>query len=190
MISKPIKPLILVVLFITILLLIFQTLQTELVFHHELIQKGQWWRIISGNLVHSNIPHLLLNLSGLWIFTFLFLDNISAKTFITSTIIMCLFVGLGLFYLDPDLIIYYGFSGALYGLFLLGGALTILDKDYFTGISVTLFIIGKLLWDFIYGGSASSEELIGIPVAINAHFFGIIGAVFISLFFYLSQKRT
>lgn len=181
MISKTINPLILVTLLITIFLIALQFLQEDFVFHHNLIQQGQWWRISSGNFVHSNIPHLLLNLTGLWILAFLFIDTLNAKTFILATLTMSIFVGLGLYYLDPELIKYYGFSGILYGLFLLGGTLTILDKDYFTGISVTLFIIGKLIWDLLYGGSASSEELIGIPVAVNAHLYGAIGAVFISI---------
>jgi len=122
-----------------------QLMQAELVFHHQLIENGQWWRIIGGNFVHANIPHLLLNLSGLWIMCFLFIDSLSAKTFIISTLIMSLFVGFGLFYFDPSLQKYYGYSGVLYGLFLLGGVTAILSKDYFTGVSVIIFIIAKLL---------------------------------------------
>ena len=188
MISKSINPLIFAVLFITASLVIMQFLRTELVFHHRLIEQGQWWRLISGNFVHSNTPHLLLNLSGLWIMAFLFIDSLSAKTFIISSLIMSVFIGLGLFYLDPDLLKYYGFSGILYGLFFLGGVTAIISKDYFTGVSVILFIIGKLIWDLVYGGNASSEELIGIPVAVNAHLYGIIGAVVISIFLYFSQR--
>ena len=119
---------------------------------------------------------------------FLFIDSLSAKTFIISSLIMSIFVGLGLFYLDSGLLKYYGFSGVLYGLFFIGGVTTLFSKDYFTGISVILFIIGKLIWDLIYGGNASSEELIGIPVAVNAHLYGIVGAVVISIFLYFSQR--
>lgn len=161
----------------------------EFVFHRQLIQQGEWWRIISGNFVHSNIPHLLLNLSGLWIMAFLFIDTLSTKIFIIATFIMSTSIGIGLFYFEPELIKYYGFSGILYGLFLLGGTLTILAKDYFTGVSVTVFITGKLIWDLIYGGSPSSEELIGIPVAVNAHLFGSIGAIVMGVFIYYQQKK-
>jgi len=190
MISKPIRPLFLAILFVTVALFVMQLLQAELVFHHQLITKGQWWRIIGGNFVHANIPHLLLNISGLWIMGFLFIDSLSAKTFIISTLIMSIFVGAGLFYFDPDLQKYYGYSGVLYGLFLLGGVTAILSKDYFTGISVIVFILGKLIWDLINGGSASSEELIGIPVAVNAHLYGISGAIVISAFLFFTHKEN
>jgi len=188
MISKSIKPLLFAVLFITVALVVMQFFQATLVFNHQLIEQGQWWRIISGNFVHSNLSHLLLNLSGLWILGFLFIDSLSVKTFIFALLIMSAFVGFGLFYFDPDLYKYYGFSGILYGLFLLGGVTTILAKDYFTGISVIVFIVGKLIWDLFNGGNASSEELIGMPVAVNAHLYGVIGAVVISAFLVYWQK--
>ncbi len=188
MISKSFKLLIFAVLFITFSLVAMQFLQDTLVFHRRLIEEGQWWRIISGNFVHANTAHLLLNLSGLWIMAFLFIDTLSVKTFIISSLIMSIFVGLGLFYLDPSLLKYYGFSGVLYGLFFVGGVTSILSKDYFTGISVILFVIVKLIWDLIYGGNASSEELIGIPVAVNAHLYGIIGAFIIGVFLYVTKR--
>ncbi len=189
MIHTPIKPLIIAVVFVTLVLITLQPLQTTLVFQRDLIEQGQWWRIISGNLVHSNISHLLLNLSGLWIMAFLFIDSLSAKTFLVSSFILCFFVGLGLYYLDHELIKYYGFSGVLYGLFLLGGVTTLIAKDYFTGISIIVFISGKLIWDLINGGSTSSEELIGIPVAVNAHLYGVTGALLISLFLYFFHRK-
>jgi len=51
-----------------------------------------------------------------------------------------------------------------------------------------MFIVGKLIWDLFNGGNASSEELIGMPVAVNAHLYGVIGAVVISAFLVYWQK--
>jgi rhomboid family GlyGly-CTERM serine protease len=144
---------------------------------------------LSGNIVHSNYPHLFLNLAGLWIFGFMFFDSLSLRTFIISTLFLCASVGIGLYLFSPELQKYYGFSGALYGLYLVGATTAILTKDLFTGIIVTLFIIGKIIWDLIYGGSSSSSELIGIPVAVHAHLYGAIGAVLISIGLYLAHLR-
>lgn len=179
------KPLILVILALSICLFIIQSFQSELVFYRDLINQGEWWRLLTGNFVHSNYPHLLLNLAGLWILGFLFIDHFKVKTFIFSIIFIGVFVGLGLYYFDLDLQKYYGFSGILYGLFIVGGANAIIQKDYFNGILITVFIIVKLIWDLIYGGSASSEELIGIPVAVHSHLYGIIAASFISFLLFL-----
>lgn len=189
MITKSLKPFILGILALTVILLIAQFFRNDLVFHRTAIDLGQWWLILSGNFVHSNYPHLFMNLAGLWIFGFIFFDNLSLKTFTISTIILCISVGAGLYFFNPELQKYYGFSGALYGLFLVGATTALLARDWFTGIVVTLFIIGKIIWDLIYGGSSSSAELIGVPVAIHAHLYGAISALFISIGLYLAHLR-
>ncbi len=182
------KPLIQAIIAFSLLLIISQFFIDELVFDRNGIAQHQWYRIVTGNFVHSNYPHLLLNLAGLWIVGFLFIDSMSVKTFIFSSIILSLFVGLGLYFFNPELIKYYGFSGALYGLFLIGATTVILQKDFVTGLLLYVFIIGKIIWDLFNGGSASSAELIGVPVAIHAHLYGAIGAIIISLFLILLRK--
>jgi rhomboid family GlyGly-CTERM serine protease len=166
-----------------------QFFRDDLVFYRSQIEIGQWWLLISGNFVHSNYPHLFMNLAGLWILGFLFIDSLSLKTFIISTLILGVFVGLGLYYFNPELQKYYGFSGILYGLFLVGSITAILNKDHFTGIATAIVIIAKITWDLIYGGNSSSAELIGVPVAIHAHLYGAIGAIFVSIGLYLMYLR-
>ena len=65
-----------------------------------------------------------------------------------------------------------------------------LQKDNFTGLSVAILIVGKIIWDFIYGGSTSSEQLIGIPVATDAHLYGLVGALFIAVFLYFRHINS
>lgn len=186
------KPLVKAILIFTILLFLLQSFQNQLVWNRPEIEAGQWYRIITGNLIHSNYPHLFLNLAGLWIAGLLFVDSMNSKTFLLSTIILSLFVGLGLYYFSTDLMKYYGFSGVLYGLFIVGGTSLILQKDYITGFLLYLFIGGKIIWDSLYGASKSSAELIGVPVAVDAHISGAVGAILISLALYLTHyyKKT
>jgi len=189
MITKSLKPLIFTILVLSILLVITQQFQDELVFDRFKIDHGQWWLIASGNFVHSNYPHLLMNIAGLWILGLLFIDSLSHITFILSVIFLGIFIGLGLYYLNPELQKYYGISGAIYGLFIIGATVATLSKDYLTGIAVALLIITKIIWDLIYGGSTASEELIGTPVAVDAHFYGAIGAIIISIVLYLIHRK-
>ena len=56
------------------------------------------------------------------------------------------------------------------------------DDNIFTGISVALLITGKIIWDFFTGGNQSSAEIIGIPVANDAHLYGFIGSLIITIF--------
>jgi len=184
------KSLLQAILAFSILLIILQFFQDELVFNRTNITLEQWYRVFTGNLVHSNYPHLLLNLSGLWIAGFLFLDSMNVKTFIISTIFLCIVVGLGLYFFSLELEKYYGFSGALYGLFIFGATTIIIhQQDYITGLLLYLFVGGKIIWDQFNGENSSSADLIGVPVAIDAHLYGAIGAVILSTGYYLLVKN-
>ncbi len=187
------KNLLISVLLLSVILIIGQWFQSDLFFNRNDIDQGQWWKLLSGNFTHSNIPHLLLNLSGLLILMLLFIDNFSSRTFILSTLFLAVIVGLGLYFYTPELTGYYGFSGVLYGLYFVAAISAILAKDFFTGISVAVLIAGKILWDYVNGGSQASAELIGIPVANDAHLYGFIGSLLIAILLlgkgYLNTKK-
>ena len=76
------------ILSVSLILIIGQWLQADLYFDRSNIHAGQWWKIISGNFTHSNTPHLLLNLTGLWILGLLFIDTLKSTTFILSTLFL------------------------------------------------------------------------------------------------------
>lgn len=177
---------------LSVILFFAQFTQQELVFYRDKIETGQWWRIFSGNLTHSNFSHLGINLLSLLLLVFLFYDTLKAKTFIFSTIILSCLVGLGLYFFNPELQKYYGFSGVLYGLFIVAAIRAILEKDYFVAPLVLLFVLAKVIWEFFKGGSQTSADLIGIPVATDSHLYGVLGAIFIGiivvLHHFLSKK--
>ncbi len=176
------KILLISVLIITVILIVGQWFQSDLFFNRDDINQGQWWKIFTGNFTHSNIPHLLLNLSGIFILMLLFIDTLTSRTFIFSIVFLACVVGIGLYYFTPELNGYYGFSGVLYGLYFVAAVGAILASDIFTGVAVAILIAGKILWDYFAGGSQASAEMIGIPVANDAHLYGFIGSIFIAVF--------
>jgi rhomboid family GlyGly-CTERM serine protease len=176
------KAIITTLIVLSVLMLGLQFFQDALVFKRIEITNGQWWRIITGNFVHTNYPHLALNLTGLWILGFLFSDTFNSKKIILSTLFMSVFTGLFLYWFSTNLGWYAGFSGVLYGLFLVGSVTAIYQKDYLFGFGVAILIVGKVIWGHFMGGSESSAELIGVPVATDAHLFGITGAIFVSAY--------
>jgi len=113
-------------LFVGVSSLIFQVagLQELLRYSRHEIINGQWWRIVTGNLVHLGYSHLLLNLSGLAVIAFLLAPAMPLRHWVLTGLISMLGVGTGLLMLDPQLVWYVGLSGALYGL-LLGGAIAL-----------------------------------------------------------------
>ena len=176
------KTLLTTLISLSLLMIALQFFQDDLVFKRTEIDHGEWWRIITGNFVHTNYPHLALNLTGLWIMGFLFSDSFNTKKILMSTVFLSIVTGLLLYWFSRELDWYAGFSGVLYGLFLIGAFTAITQKDFLFGIGVALLIIGKVLWGHFMGGSESSAELIGVPVATDAHLFGITGALFVAAF--------
>ena len=58
-------------------LLFFTVPNHQLAFDRDLIAQGEGWRIITGNLAHTNLWHLLLNLSGLCVIYSLFREYLT-----------------------------------------------------------------------------------------------------------------
>ena len=87
-------------------------------FDRAAIGAGQWWRIISGHLVHLSLYHLLLNLCGLALVAYIADHRYPLLTLIAMFWLL-LADGLSLYWFAPDLLIYVGLSGALHGALLI-----------------------------------------------------------------------
>lgn len=141
------------------------------------ILAGQWWRVITGNLVHLGYPHLALNLAGLAVISALLAPVLNIWQWLVTGTISMLGVGLGLLAFEPQLNWYVGLSGVLYGL-LLGGAIAEFRHRRMIAILLAAYTIGKIVWEQLYGAAESSEIITGGTVIVNAHLYGMIsGAV-------------
>lgn len=98
-------------------------------FNRNAINNGEWWRILTGNLMHSNHWHLLLNLGGLLLATLLIGHLLSWRHFLALTISNGVMVSLLIYWFNPDTIYYVGLSGYLHGLFIYG-ALVGISQTY------------------------------------------------------------
>ena len=171
--------------------LIFQAagLQEVLRYSRDEIINGQWWRIVTGNLVHLGYSHLLLNLSGLAVITFLLAPAMSTRHWAIVTLVSMLGVGIGLLILDPQLIWYVGLSGALYGL-LLGGAIALFFHDRLMAVLIAGYAVGKIVWEQFNGPVRSSELLSGGNVIVNAHLYGMVAGGFAAACLVLLSRRN
>jgi rhomboid family GlyGly-CTERM serine protease len=177
---------------ITILLILLQFFQSDLVFLRESIQQGEFWRIWTGNLVHSNYYHLALNLTGFWLFVFMFKTLIQTNQLIISLAFLSTGVGFSLYFFNPELYWYAGLSGALYGLFIIGAVYALIDKDFMTGIAIIVVIPTKIIWDHTHHTAQLNSDLIGVPVSTDSHIYGISTAFllgFLIFFQYLYNKH-
>ncbi len=157
-------------------------------YERELIADGQWWRLLSGNLVHLGWPHLWLNLAGLALIWLLFQPELSARAWSLALLISALSVGLGLWWFNPELDWYVGLSGALHGLFA-AGALVALRGARFSDYLLGIVLAVKLIWEQVYGALPSSAEAAGGAVIVDAHLYGALGGAVVGLLIMLYQRH-
>lgn len=154
----------------------------------EILESGQWWRVLTGNFVHLGYPHLFLNLAGLIMITLLLSHALTARQWALTGLISMLGVGFGLLLFDPQLSWYVGLSGALYGL-LLGGAIAEFRNHKPIACLIGAYTIGKVVWEQLNGAVESSEKITGGTVIVNAHLYGMIaGGVTVLLLLALEYR--
>lgn len=54
----------------------------DLGFDRQAVARGDWWRIVSGQFVHNNSAHCLMNILALFGCRLLFLREFSERTFL------------------------------------------------------------------------------------------------------------
>ncbi|CEO38518.1 rhombosortase [Photobacterium kishitanii] len=153
-------------------------LQPVLVWDRQAILNGEVWRILTGNITHTNWIHLSMNAGAFIIISFIFRAHFNATRYSLLIITISLIIGLGLF--ATHIGWYAGFSGVLHGLFGWGAIRDIQTKTK-GGWLLLLGLIAKISWEQCFGGSVSSAELIGVQVATQAHLIGAVSGVIIAL---------
>ena len=158
------------------------------VFHREMINQGELWRIFTGHLLHTNGYHLLLNLSALVLLWALHGQFYTIKNY-SALFLFCSFsTSVGVFFDDVSLIQYVGLSGVLHGIFVFGSMMDIAMKDK-TGYLLFIGVWLKIAHEQIYGASSDVSELIEAGVAVDAHLWGAVGG-FVFSTVYLVKKAS
>ncbi|MEZ8326136.1 rhombosortase [Vibrio cyclitrophicus] len=175
-----------VLIFTSLLCVLFQfePIQAWVVWDSNAIAEGQWWRILTGNFSHTNYSHLLMNLTGLWIISYLFQP--SKKPLALAMLVISLVTGVALLF--SSIQIYVGLSGTLHGLF----GLFALNEALSGRRSSWLLVLGlitKIAWEQLIGPSSTTGELINARVAIEAHLAGAIAGGFMAMALWLPNKK-
>lgn len=154
-----------------------ESLGEVLEFNRRLIEQGEYWRILTGNYVHFGWYHTVMNsLSALLIGVFLFWV-LPWRLSLFLLLIIPFLEGLSLYLFSLEIEVYRGFSGAVYGLALVGLVLNWRINPPITSL-VIAGLLGKLIYERMpeYDTNFLIEE-IGVPVAIDAHLWGAVAGV-------------
>jgi Uncharacterized membrane protein (homolog of Drosophila rhomboid) len=138
------------------------------------ILEGQWWRVITGNITHTNSTHLVMNLIGLAVFYALHGRHYSERLIVPIAWMMAA-IGCVIFLSPFEW--YAGLSGVLHGLFAWGGVRDIQNKTPLGRLLLVGLAI-KLVFESCNSSVGFTEELINANVAYQAHLTGaLVGLV-------------
>lgn len=149
---------------------------TLLEFNRSAITNGDYYRLLTGNLMHSNHWHLIFNVAGLGILTYLFYHLLTNKHFIVFSIINAILVSVLIYYYSPTTQHYVGLSGYLHGLFVYCCLIEInkgMKESWFLLLGVSI----KIGYENIYGANSDMSDLIDVSIATEAHLFGALIAL-------------
>lgn len=179
------------VLFLALLCITLQytDLADVLDYQRSLIANGHWWLLLSGNFVHLGPAHLWMNLAGLVLVAALVWQHFNAWQW-SILILLCSFgVGVGLWFFNPEVEGYVGFSGTLHGLIIAGTLADLRAYPRSAGILLVL-VVGKLAWEQLAGALPGSESVAGGMVLVDAHLYGAIGGAIIAPWLILHNRRA
>ncbi|QHJ10667.1 hypothetical protein FX988_00887 [Paraglaciecola mesophila] len=140
-------------------------------FDREAIAQGQWWRLLTGNFLHTNLNHLLLNLAAVLLLWSLHGQYYRTGHYAMMLVILSLGVSFGLYVFEPTMQWYVGLSGILHGVFV-WGAYQDIRHGLTSGWILMIGVWAKILNEQLSGPSVDIAQLIQASVAIDAHLFG------------------
>ncbi|MBX2836495.1 MAG: rhombosortase [Gammaproteobacteria bacterium] len=143
-------------------------------FDQQAIAKGHWWLLLSGNFVHLGMSHLGMNMAGLVLIVALVWAHFSVWEWALITLVSSITVGLGLYFFDPDVLWYVGFSGSLHGLLIAGCLADLKHYPKSAGLLLLLTVL-KLAYEQWLGPVPGSESVAGGSVVVNSHLYGALG---------------
>ena len=166
-----------VMIIVSAMLFLFQQHALPLLeFNRTAITSGEHWRLLTGNLMHTNHWHLVFNLAGLMMLTHLFHRLITNTHFIMFSVINAIGVSVLIYYFSTTIEYYVGLSGYLHGLFVYGCLIEIYRGRQGSWMLLAGITI-KIGYENIYGATESMRELINANVATDAHLYGALIAV-------------
>ena len=144
------------------------------------LKNAEFWRILLGHWVHVNWVHFLLNAAGLMLCLVIAAPAWSLQRWLVYQIVFASGISLLFTLNNPYLSWYAGYSGILYGIFLLA-AIDLYNRDRLIAVLLAVGIVTKILMEQLGDFNLTSSDIIGAPVIVDAHLYGVLLALLITL---------
>lgn len=181
----------LTLLALTVLVALFSNDLTPLLqFDRQAVIAGEWWRLWTGHLLHTNSWHLLMNLAGLVVITMLHGNYYQRWQFLFLLLSGFAMISLGLLFWSPAIGLYVGLSGWLHTL-LVYGACEDVRRHWSSGWLILAGVAAKVGWEQWQGASSDLVMLIEADVATDAHLYGAVcGVLLFGVLYSFKQIRS
>ncbi len=167
-------------LLICLLMLLAETggdaLREVLRYAREPVAHGEFWRLLSGHLVHLGWAHFLMNAIALLLIWALVGERLSIRRWLLALLLIIVVIDAGFWFIDRQLVWYVGLSGVLHGV-LLAGLLAGWSEHKTESLLLAALLAMKLVYEQIVGPLPGSESTAGGAVVVNAHLYGAIGGL-------------
>lgn len=160
-----------------------------LAYHREYISQGQYWRILSGHITHSNINHLLLNAAGIWLIWALYGEYVKIQEYTIIIVLSSLYISGGMYIFTPSSEVYYGLSGVLHSVIVVC-ALKDISQGRKTGVLILVGVGLKIAYEQFFGADPAIAKLIDARVSTESHLFGVVSGLFVYAKLYLGKQVT
>lgn len=145
------------------------------------VADAQWWRLLTGHLVHADAMHLAWNVLGILLVWWLFAREYRLRDWLWVLLASTAAIGAGFLVLEPELGWYVGFSGVLHGAMAAGLVAWLrTERDALTAL-VALLFAGKLAWEHLHGALPFTSASLSLPVVHAAHTYGAAGGALAAL---------
>ena len=164
----------LTLLSVCVVLLIIQSgdgaAQLGLRYDRDALAAGQWWRLLTGHLIHLGFEHALLDEAGLALMWALFARDYSARAWLLIIGLSVIGIDAGLWLLSSTTQWYVGSSGVLHGV-LAAGTCAHLRRREPDGWVLAVFLVAKLVYEQSQGALPLTA---GGAVIVDAHLYGAV----------------
>lgn len=176
------------IVLVSIVFMLWEPVSSDWFAYNRLqLNEFQWWRLITGHFLHTNLMHLVLNLTGITLLWALHGHYFLNLRYWLVFLLLCLGTSVCLFVFSTNMQWYVGLSGVLHGLFVIGAYFDI-RNHLKSGWLLLLGVYIKVIHEQIYGASQNISDLIAANVAIDAHLFGTLTASLLILYYFIRAR--
>lgn len=147
-------------------------------YERDRVLAGEWWRLVTGHLVHLDAAHLAVNAAVILAWLTLF-DERDLGWIVSAVFCYALLAGLGILLFSAELTWMLGASAITYALVSGSAFRALLRGPRLLGLAVLGALGLKALAEGVWGLESWLSHFVDYPIASQAHVYGIAAGILV-----------